>query len=176
MGELPDQRRKAMMMKTFGLISVLLAWVLTFPLVIKDWCGIVPLHSTRADVEKLLKVKPERCGGNACLYDLPDKTVFALYADGSSCRNDDPTTSWKVPSNTVIEITVHFKTPQTFAALDIDVKKYDQVPDNELRGVVYLSNYVEGVRMDTSRDIVRAITFYPSAKDDNLRCPAKPKP
>jgi hypothetical protein len=42
--------------------------------------GVVPLHSTRADAEHLLKVKPQRCRGNASLYDLPDKTVIALYA------------------------------------------------------------------------------------------------
>jgi hypothetical protein len=139
----------------------------------KEWCGIVPLHSTRADVERLLKVKPERCRSNACLYDLPDKTVFVFYAGESSCRNDDVTTSWKVPRDTVIQITVRFKTPQPFSALDIDVTKYDRMPDKELHGLVYLSDYAQGVRMETRGDSVRAITYYPASKDDNLRCPAK---
>lgn len=160
-------------MKRAGLISVILTGIFAFPTAAKEWCGIVPLHSTRADLERLLKVKPERCGGNACLYDLSDKTVFALYADEPTCRNNDATTSWKVPRDTVIQITVNFKTPQPFSALDIDVTKYDRVPDKELHGLVYLSDYAQGVRMETGGDTVRAITYYPSAKQDNLRCHPK---
>jgi hypothetical protein len=133
----------------------------------------VPLHSTRADVEQKIKVKPVRCGGNACLNELSDKTVFVLYAGESTCRNDDATTSWKVPADTVIEITVHFTTAQSFSALDIDVSKYDRVPDKELHGLVYLSDYAQGVRMETTGNNVRAITHYPAAKDDHLCCTPK---
>ena len=158
-------------MKRPGLISLILTGVFAFHSAAKEWCGIVPLHSTRADVERLLKVKPERCGGNACLYDLPDKTVFVLYADEPTCRNDGAPTSWKVPRDTVIQFTVNFKTSQSFSALDIDPTKYDQVPDKELRGLVYLSDYAQGVRMETSGDTVRSITYYGAAVDDNLRCP-----
>jgi hypothetical protein len=161
-------------MMKLGLTFLIVIWASTFPSPAKEWCGIVPLHSTRADVERLLKVKPERCGGNACLYDLPDKTVFALYAAEPICHNDDATTSWKVPADTVIQLTIRFKTPQTFSALDIDVTKYDRVPDKELHGLVYLSDYAQGVRMETSGDTVSGITYYPAAKDDHLRCSPKP--
>ena len=161
-------------MKRAALISVTLIGVFAFSSPAKEWCGIVPLRSTRADVERVLKVKAERCGGNACLYDLPDKTVFVFYAAEPTCRNDDLTTSWKVPRDTVIQLTVHFITPQSFAALDIDVTKYDRAPDKELRGVVYLSDYAQGVRMNTSGDTVRAITYYPPPSDDKLRCQPKP--
>jgi hypothetical protein len=160
-------------MKRPLLTSLLLICSYVISSTAKEWCGIVPLHSTRADVERLLKVKPERCGGDACLYDLPDKTVFALYAGEPACRNDDATTSWKVPADTVIQFTVNFKTPQSFSALDIDVRKYDQVPDKEVHGLVYFSDYAQGVRMETSGDMVRAITYYPAATDDHLRCPPK---
>lgn len=122
------------------------------------------------------RLNPRGCGGNACLYDLPDKTVFAIYADEPTCRNDDATTSWKVPRNTVIQITVRFMTPQTFSALDIDVTKYDRVPDKEWPGLVYLSDYAQGIRMETSGDTVRAITYYPAETEDNLRCPPSSKP
>ena len=161
-------------MKKRSLISLLFIFFYVLPCTAKEWCGILPLHSTRADVERLLKAKPVRCGGKACLYDLPDKTVFALYADEPTCRNDDAASSWKVPADTVIEITIHFNTPQPFSALDVDVNKYDRVPDKELHGLVYLSDYAQGVRMETSGETVRAITYYPAATDDNLRCAPKP--
>ena len=160
-------------MKRRLLTSLLFIFVCAFSSTAKEWCSIVPLHSTRADVEGVLKAKPVRCGGGACLYELSDKTVFVLYAVEPTCRTDDATTSWKVPADTVIQITVNFKTPQPFAALDIDVTKYDRVPDKELHGLVYLSDYAQGVRMETSGDIVRAITYYPAATDDHLRCPPK---
>lgn len=160
-------------MKRRLLTSLLSIFVYGFSSIAKEWCRIVPLHSTRADVERLIKAKPVRCGGNGCLYDLSDKTIFALYAAEPTCRNDDATTSWKVPANTVIQITVNFKTPQPFSALDIDVTKYDRVPDKELHGLVYLSDYAQGVRMETSGDSVRAITYYPAATEDHLRCQPK---
>lgn len=154
--------------------SLLLIFVCVLSGTAKEWCSIVPLHSTRADVERVIKVKPVRCGGNACLYDLTDKTVFVLYAAEPTCRNDDANTSWRVPRDTVIELSIYFKTPQSFSALDIDVTKYDRVPDKELHGIVYLSDYAQGIRMETSGDTVREITYYPAAKDDHLRCSPKP--
>lgn len=160
-------------MKRRLLTSLLFIFVFVFSSTAKEWCGIVPLHSTRTDVERLLKVKPVRCGGGACLYELSDKTVFVLYAAELTCRNDDAKTSWKVPRDTVIEISIYFKTPQSFSALDIDVTQYDRVPDKELHGIVYLSDYAQGIRMETSGDTVIEITYYPAAKDDNLRCPPK---
>ena len=154
------------------LICLILTGVVVISGAAKEWCGIVPLHSTRADVERLLKVKPERCGGTACFYDLSDKTVFALYADEPSCRNDDATTSWKVPRDTVIQITIRYKTPQLFSALGIDAAKYDRVPDKELPGLVYLTDYGQGIRMETSGDTVSTITYYSAKTDDHLRCRA----
>ena len=105
---------------------------------------------------------------------MSDKTVFALYANEPTCRNDDAATSWKVPADTVIEITVRFKRPQPFSALDVDISKYDRAPDPELKGLVYLSDYAQGVRMETSGDTVRAITYYGAKQDDGLRCPPRP--
>ena len=160
-------------MKRSLLTSLLFIVVYVSSSTAKEWCSIVPLKSTRADVERVLKTKPIRCGGRSCLYKLSDKTVLVHYAAEPTCRNDDATTSWKVPADTVIQITIHFKTPQKFSALDIDVTKYDRVPDKELHGLVYLSDYAQGVRMETSGDIVRAITYYPAATDDHLRCVPK---
>jgi hypothetical protein len=157
------------------LTSFLFVLVCVFSGLAKDWCGIVPLHSNRADVERLLKVQPERCGGNSCLYDLKDKTVFAIYSADQTCRNDDISNSWNVARDTVIEITVRFKTPQPFSVLGADLTKYERTPDKEFPALIYFTNETEGVEIETSGDSIRRITFYPAAKDDQLRCPAKPK-
>lgn len=159
-------------MREFFFFSMLLVLVTNVELssFSKEWCGIVPLHSTRADVERLLKVKPSRCGGNACLYDLPDKTVFALYAEEPTCKNIDVSSSWKVPRDTVIEITITFKTPQPLSLIDTDLTKFDRVPDKEFPALIYFTNDIEGVEMETSGNTVRRITYYRAKKDDELRC------
>ena len=155
--------------------SLLLILALVFSSAAKEWCGIVPLHSTRADVERLLKLQPERCGGNTCLYDLEDKTVFAIYSDGPSCKNSDISNSWRVPRDTVIQITITFKTPQPLSILNTDLTKYERVPDKEFPSLVYFSNYVEGVELETSGESVRRIRYFKAAKDEQLRCPEKPQ-
>ena len=161
-------------MRKHLLSSLILILVLVFSTVAKEWCGIVPLHSTRTDVERLLKLQPERCGGNTCLYDLKDKTVFAIYSDGPACKNDDISNSWKVPRDTVIQITITFKTPQPLSVLDMDLTKYERVPDKEFPSLIYFTDYVEGVELETSGDSVRRIRYFRAAKDEQLRCPAKP--
>lgn len=139
----------------------------------KEWCNIVPLHSTREDVERVLNVKPQRCGGNACLYDLVDKTVFVLYSGEPTCKNTDVSNAWNVPRDTVIEITVHYKTPQPLSLIEPNLTKYKRVQDKEFPALVYLTNDVEGVQMETSGDTVREITYYRSERDSKLRCPKK---
>jgi len=161
-------------MKKSLIISVWLIFAFVIPVLSKDWLGIVPLHSTREDLERVIKAKLVRCGGNACLYDLADKTVFALYAAEPTCRNDDATTSWNVPANTVIEITIHFKTPQPQSVLNIDLAKYERVEDKELRGLVYFYNYADGIEIETSGDTIRRLTYFHAEKDSHLRCPKKP--
>jgi hypothetical protein len=63
----------------------------------KSWRGIEPLHSTRADVERLFGSQVVRCGGSACIYELAEEIVFVLYSRDSSCKNDDATSAWRVP-------------------------------------------------------------------------------
>lgn len=55
----------------------------------KGWRGIVPLHSTRADVIRLLG--PPNLDGD--LYDLDNKTVHIEYSDGPCEKLRTPPTS-----------------------------------------------------------------------------------
>lgn len=141
----------------------------------KAWRGIEPLHSTRADVERLFGSKVVRCGGSACIYDLSEEIIFVLYATDSSCKNDDATTAWKVPVGTVIEIGVRFKEDKLLSDLQFDLSKFERVEDEHLPGWIYYVNLDEGVRIEGGLKTASSVTYFQSAKDNYLRCPSKTK-
>ena len=67
-----------MLLKTAGGLSLILA--LNFVIQAKGWRGIVPLHSTRADVEQLLG-PPDRKGNKPVVsYDLEKEQVTIIYS------------------------------------------------------------------------------------------------
>lgn len=136
----------------------------------KAWRGIEPLHSTRADVERLLGSKVVRCGGAACIYDLGEEIIFILYATGSSCKNEDAATAWKVPVGTVIEIGVSFKQDKLLSELQFDLSKFERVEDEHLPGWIYYVNLNEGVRIEGGLQTASSVTYFQTAKDNYLRC------
>lgn len=85
--------------KLLNYITVLVVVLLcaTTNLLAKPWREIVPLVSTRSDVERLLG-KPNNYGR----YDFEDERVYISYADGK-CKNSQRC-ECLVPKDTVINI------------------------------------------------------------------------
>ena len=138
----------------------------------KTWRGLQPLHSTRTDVERVFGSKVVRCGGSACIYELDKEIVFVLYASDSSCKNEGATTAWNVPVGTVIEIGVRFKEDKPLSELEFDLSKFERVEDKHLPGWIYYVNLDEGVRIEGGLKSASSVTYFQSAKDNHLRCPA----
>ena len=159
-----------MKLETF-LIVILLILLFANSVEAKPWRGIEPLHSTRVDVERLLGSRVVRCGSSSCIYDMGEEIVFVLYATDSSCKNDDATTTWKVPVGTVIEIGVHFKEEKPLAQLGFELSKFRKVEDEHLPGWVYYVDLDEGVRVEGGLKTASSITYFQNAKDNYLRCP-----
>ena|SRR5437868_10136021 len=141
----------------------------------KAWRGIEPLHSTRADVQRVLGSKVVRCGGSACVYELDEETILVLYATDSSCKNDDALSAWKVPVGTVVEISVRFKEEKQLSELHFDLSKFERAEDEHLPGWIYYTNLDEGVRVEGGLQTVSSVRYFQSAKDNYLRCPAANK-
>src|SRR4026207_1897071 len=78
------------------------------------WRGIIPLQSTRAEVEALIgpPVQP-----NGRTYDLKNERVNIVYANGG-CNNR--AVEWNVPPDTVISITVYPQSEVRVSDLGID--------------------------------------------------------
>ncbi len=106
------------------------------------WRGIVPLHSTREDVERLLgpSAKPD---GYSEVYDLGKEAVFIKYSSGP-CRKERKG-GYNVPSGTVKQIRVSSSAKPQFSDLQIDENKYEKTVDPELPGVFHYVNREEGI-------------------------------
>lgn len=125
----------------------------------KTWRGIVPLHSTRADVEKLLGPPNNEDSG----YDIDDEQTSITYGS-RSCEKDLPG-GWNLPSNTVVEIRVSWNKDMAMADLSVNWQKLEQIYSVRTAQIDYL-DAEEGVRYTTVDGLVRAITYIGSAEDE----------
>lgn len=136
------------------------------------WHGIIPLRSTRADVEKLLgPPTPDSKAPYAADYRTKNERVFILYSTGSC--NVESSHGWNVPRGTVIEISVEPNVKPKFADLKLDEGKYEKRKDPEYLSITYYTNEKEGISIEVNTDegVVNAFSYSPMSKDFHLRCP-----
>lgn len=131
--------------------------------------GILPLHSTRADVERVLGPPTEPCS-DGCMYDTKNEGVFVRYSV-ARCPEGDAT-GWNVPPNTVTSLSVNLAERPKLTALGLNLKRFKKTRDPELNGYSTYENEDKGVSYAVSADgRVYRIHWYANAKDDKvLRC------
>lgn len=148
----------------------------------KSWRGIVPLHSTRDDVHKLLG-KPDRPGGLFDGYDLRGYSVSVLYATENvldpteTC--DSPLRYWwgyyHVSVGTVLSLTVSYDGDIPLAKLKIpNFKKLTKGEPDDTLSVDYF-DAARGIQYSVRGRKLNAIEYGPSALTDaGLRCASDP--
>jgi hypothetical protein len=156
-------------------VSTVLAMVATVHA--KGWRGLVPLHSTRTDVERLLGTHKE-LRGVAFIYETKDERVVVSYSAGQ-CK-ESQSNDWNVPRDTVVSITVHPNAKLLVSDLKLDKMKYERVADYHVQGVVYYFSKEDGVRIsarsfEKEGEDVDSITYEPTPEDSYLRCTATSK-
>lgn len=156
-----------MRVKLSALVVAVLAGVVLFtPCAAhgKAWRGIVPLHSTRAEVEKLLGPPNVEDSG----YDIGGEQVLMSYSS-QGCQEGLPG-GWKVPANTVVSISISSKNEMKLADVLVSGKNYDQIYGVHTPKVDYV-DVQEGVRYSTIDGSVQTTTYLGSEADDKkLRC------
>lgn len=129
---------------------------------------IVPLRSSRADVEKLARFVKD--AGNFVEYELSGKKLEVYYAE-AECR----TFGWKVPKDTVIEFVYHpspnelsyDQIKSTFASVEVtDDTKTRSIVDRK-KSVLYFSR--------AGHSDVERVVFMPPAGYSKLRCQGLPE-
>jgi len=133
----------------------------------KSWRGIEPLHSTRADVERLLG-RPNEDESSTWKYEFPEERAMINFYSGAPCVEGLPG-GWKVPKDTVLNIVVYPAVQTTISELLPAWKEYEQVPVPHIQNAFYLDTD-DGVRISVTDHWVRYIYYYPIAKDKVYRC------
>jgi len=159
---------KAMNFNSLVFISVLSLLTIVSTHAPKDWRGIVPLHSTRTDVERLLG--PADKPGPISIYKTPNESLYVEYAT-EPCKGSIP--GWNVPAGTVLQFTVTSKSEQSFSDLGLDLKEYTKSYDDAM--TAYYTNAFEGIKYAVSSNgTVESISYIPSTRNGHLRCRAFP--
>jgi hypothetical protein len=131
------------------------------------WKGIVPLHSTRKNVEQLLGPSSDKC---RCLYQTPEEMIYVEYAK-SRCNGSIP--GWDVAVDTVLSLTVRSNIQLEFKTLNLDLKRYEVREDDTF--TKYFSNRDDGIEYAvTPEGKISSIKYTPNTKDNQLRCAGFP--
>lgn len=135
------------------------------------WQGIRPLHSTRADVERLFGPSKSEC---RCAYDSKDYNITVVYSSGEC--GGMKSSGWQVPDNTVIRFGVNLKLAPSFSESSIDKREFTKTEHPELPSIFRYFNEKAGLGFDVDRDRIISVYYEPSAGDkDKLRCPSGPR-
>lgn len=130
----------------------------------KPWRGIVPLHSTRAEVERLLGPPTLEEYG----YRFEDEMATITYSS-RACEEGLPG-GWNVPLNTVVEIRVSPNTEISVADALPAGKTLEQIYAIEKTQIDYL-DAEEGVQYTARDGRILAVTYVGSAADEKkLSC------
>ena len=154
-------------MKSITVLMVLLIILsLAFTQDAPGWRGIVPLHSTRAQVEQILGALDMRC---QC-YSSEIESVRVEYASGP-CKGVLP--GWNVPADTVLSLQIYPKKPLLFS--ELKVRKEDFIATVDDTVTTHYGNGEKGLRYSVSSSgTVGSIWYGPSIKENKLRCAGFP--
>jgi hypothetical protein len=143
--------------------------VLAFPMVSQQpgWRGIVPLRSSREDIEHLIGM-PTKPDGNT--YDLKDEKVNVTYSV-VPCATGWPY-GWDVPRGTVTHIEVIPKKKLKLSDLGLDIGKFRRFDNPEIGIDIHYTNDEEGfsIRTQNSEEVV-SFEFFPALADRRMMCP-----
>jgi hypothetical protein len=152
-----------------GKVLLAMSLVLTIApsLSARGWRGIIPLHSTRADVERLLG-KPSSEVDN--LYKTENDLVRVDYAKGPC--NGWPR-GWNVASDTVLALTVMPSAKQMFSDLHVAIATFSKTYDDAF--FTYYASRAQGVEyIVSSEGFLSSTKYFPARGDAVLRCKCFP--
>lgn len=129
----------------------------------KEWRGLSPLRSTRADVVRLFNKCNEQ--KEACAFRLGNENVYILFSGGLPAKFSE--CAQRLPPETIMFIDVEFKTPRSFKTLRLDKKNFITFNPSEPRkmGLKGYWNEEDGLLINTLRGKVIQLEFLPTALD-----------
>jgi hypothetical protein len=133
----------------------------------KSWRGIEPLHSTRADVERLFGLPVDKVAG-MWVYDFPEERAFISFSSGEPCEEGLPYGT-KLPKDIVLSINTYPTIEKKIADVLTPGKEYEQIPSAHTPHINYVDSD-EGIRFTASGDFLHSITYGATAKEKDYSC------
>jgi hypothetical protein len=150
------------------------AWLSMFALIgaaqsisAAEWRGIVPLHSSRADIVRIFDV----CGDNKkrCYFSLEDQNVQIVFSGWQGSYSGCPNS---VPKDTVLLVRVGLKKEIPIKDLKLNLKTFRAFDPSDPSGIGYRA-YID----ETSGLIIKAYRgqvvgfVYIASREDQALCP-----
>jgi hypothetical protein len=135
----------------------------------QDWRQIVPLKTTRTEVERLLGPSKEAYFAE---YQLKEGSLFIEYSSGP-CRPDRKG-GWNVAKDIVVSMSLSPKHPKKLSALKLDLTKYRKAAGGDTPSVTYYINEEDGILYAIQMGKVDYVEYYPAKKYGHLFCKDKP--
>ena len=137
----------------------------------RGWRGLVPLRSTRADVQRQLG-QPTEVLSIGEFYRTPNETLIINYFEGLPCGIGEKYSEWRVPRNTLRSIYVSPTKPLPLSELALDQSKYKKESGGHTPDIYYV-NAQEGVELSVFMSEVKNIRLFAGRidKDVTLRRP-----
>lgn len=132
--------------------------------------GIVPLHTTRSQVETLLG--PSRTLDNPSTYYFQDETINIFYST-FRCGDSQNLDKWNVLPNTVISVMVIPKNKFPLAELPFDLSKFRKERGSfDALDESRLISGEEGITLafSSTYNMIHWYAYGPKASDRHLRC------
>ncbi len=136
------------------------------------WRDIRPLHSTKADVERILGRPKKRSLNQTYAYDTNEEQIDVLYSE-APC-SPSVVGKWNVPSDTVLRITIYPRGTIRIRDLALDRDNYGRGPDPNIPNAFFWVNREEGIMIQSQlkdgSEQVMSIEYSRSSKDKRLLC------
>lgn len=130
--------------------------------------GIVPLHSTRAKVERLYGV----CGDSLeCTFQTTKETINVAYATAPCAGLVD---GWNAPKDTVVLFTVRPNVPPRFSETVSALSGFVERHNPHEPGTTYYTNVENGIIFAVQDGHVIRVTYFPPSNENGKRCQGFP--
>jgi hypothetical protein len=138
------------------------------PAAFDGWKGIVPLRSTRSEVEYQLG-KPVATCEYTCTYETPNERVSIVYSTDPCGLGDQ--NRWRVMTGTVVTVIVYPTEKPRLKDLRLNLRRFSKTKNPELAGYWVYTNEREGISYEVSNTgRVLSVEWFPASKDNSLNC------
>ena len=134
----------------------------------KDWRGLLPMHSTRADVINLLGPAPSPFAEGRLVYSFDDADVWFMFADKTYLATGDCDAA--VAEGTLLAISVKPKKEMSLTSLNLDESNLRRFnPADVNTDLVGLVDEQQGIVVRVATKFVEEVVYVPWP-GDRPRC------